>query len=128
MRSEGTRIATQEELESVGLGKPINGAKQGSGLRYNTNKPEIHQVPISLINGVAEVLKYGEQKYAKGNWEGGFEWTIPYDCLMRHMFAWLSGEEQDKESGLSHLYHAAANIAMLIEFKETHKELDNREF
>lgn len=104
------------------------GATAGKGLRYNKNKPEVHQVPTSLILAVAEVLKYGEKKYAKGNWKGGFEWTIPYDCLMRHMMAWLNGQENDEESGLSHLYHAAANIAMLIEFKETHKELDNRRF
>jgi len=104
------------------------GSTKGEGLRYNSNKPEIHQVPSSLILGVAEVLKYGEQKYAKGNWKKGMEWSIPYDCLMRHMFSWLAGNETDDESGLSHLYHAAANIAMLIEYKETHKELDDREF
>lgn len=112
---QGTRIATPEELASVGL-------------RYNSGKAEMHQVPTSLMRGVAEVLMYGEQKYAKGNWKKGMKWTIPYDCLMRHMYAWLDGEEKDAESELSHLYHAAANIAMLIEYKETHKELDDREY
>jgi len=98
------------------------------GLRHDAGKPEIHQVPPSLIIAVAEVLKYGEQKYAKGNWKKGMDWVKPYDCLMRHMFKWLAGEEEDEESGLSHLYHAAANIAMLIEYRESCPELDNREF
>lgn len=98
----------------------------GKGLRYNTGKPEIHQVPPSLIIAVAKVFKYGEEKYEKGNWKKGMNWTIPYDCLMRHMFAWLNKEGTDSESGLSHLYHAAANIAMLIEYAETYKEGDDR--
>lgn len=102
--------------------------KEERGLRHDAGKPEIHQVPSSLIIAVAEVLKYGESKYAKGNWKKGMDWVKPYDCLMRHMFKWLAGEEKDEESGLSHLYHAAANIAMLIEYKDTCPELDNREF
>jgi hypothetical protein len=42
------------------------------------------------------------------------------------MDKWLDGEELDAESGLPHLYHAAANIAMLIEYKTTCPELDDR--
>jgi len=119
-------LASDEPSHEEHLKAHIEAGKRG--LRFNEGKPEIHQVPTSLIIAVAEVLKYGEQKYAKGNWKKGMDWTKPYDCLMRHMFKWLNGEEKDEESGLSHLYHAAANIAMLIEYKETCKELDDREF
>ena len=98
----------------------------GKGLRYNEGKVELHQVPTSLTVGVAKVLKYGEQKYAKGNWRLGMKWTTPYDCLQRHMMKWLDGEAIDEESGLSHLYHAAANIAMLIEYEKICPELDDR--
>jgi len=98
----------------------------GGGLRSNENKTEIHQVPTSLVSAVAKVLKYGEQKYAKGNWRRGMKWSTPYDCMQRHMLKWLNGDVADEESGLSHLYHAAANIAMLIEYEETCPELDDR--
>ena len=101
-------------------------ASSGGGLRYNTGKAQIHQVPTSLINGVAKVLMYGAQKYEKGNFRKGMDWTTPYDCLQRHMMRWLDGEQLDEESNLPHLYHAAANIAMLIEYSETCKELDDR--
>lgn len=96
------------------------------GLRYNTGKSEIHQVPTSLVYAVSRVLKFGEAKYEKNNWRYGMNWTIPYDCLMRHMMKWLDGEEVDSESGLCHLDHAAANIAMLIEYKKTCPDLDDR--
>lgn len=98
----------------------------GGGMRFNSNKAELHQVPTSVINGIAKVLMYGAQKYEKGNFRRGMKWTTPYDCLTRHMMLWLDGEELDEESGLPHLYHAAANIAMLIEFAETCPELDDR--
>ena len=98
----------------------------GGGLRYNSHKAEHHQVPTSLTNAVAKTLMYGAQKYEKGNWRRGMKWSIVYDCLQRHMLKWLDGEVKDEESGLPHLYHAASNIAMLIEYAETCKSLDDR--
>lgn len=99
---------------------------EGGGLRYNTGKAELHQVPSSLNFAVAKTLQYGAQKYAKGNWRKGMSWTSVYDCLDRHMKKWLDGEQIDDESGLPHLYHAACNIAFLIEYAETCPHLDDR--
>ncbi len=45
---------------------------------------------------------------------------------MRHLTAWWEGEDNDPESGLPHIYHAAANIAMLVEFIDKNKGRDNR--
>jgi len=98
----------------------------GGGLRYNTGKAELHQVPSSLNFAVAKTLMYGAQKYEKGNWRKGMSWMSVYDCLQRHMMKWLDGEMVDEESGLPHLYHAACNIAFLIEYAETCPELDDR--
>lgn len=100
--------------------------KMGGGLRYNTGKAELHQVPTSLKYAVAKTLMYGAQKYEKGNWRKGMNWTTVSDCLERHMACWLDGEEVDEESGLPHLYHAACNIAFLIEYAQTCPELDDR--
>ena len=98
----------------------------GGGMRFNSNKAELHQVPTSAILAISKVLMYGAQKYEKGNFRRGMKWTTPYDCAQRHMMLWLDGEELDAESGLPHLYHAIANVAMLIEFETTCPELDDR--
>ena len=37
------------------------------------------------------------------------------DALYRHWLAYLSGEEIDPESGMSHLWHMACNLDFLIE-------------
>ena len=42
------------------------------------------------------------------------------------MNEWLDGEDVDVESNLPHLYLAASNLAMLIEYAETCPELDDR--
>ena len=100
--------------------------KMGGGLRYNSGKAEVSQVPSSLIFAVAKTLQYGAQKYERGNYRKGMSWNVVYDCLQRHMLKWLDGEEMDEESNLPHLYHAACNIAFLIEYAETCPELDDR--
>ena len=100
--------------------------KMGGGLRHNSGKAEMHQIPSSLNFAVAKTLAYGAQKYEKGNWRKGMNWTIVYDCVQRHMLKWLDGEEIDEESGLPHLYHVATNVAFLIEYAETCPELDDR--
>jgi len=119
-------MSKKKEHDSNKAKNDLPKSVDGGGLRYNSHKAELHQVPTSLLNGVAKVLMYGAQKYEKGNFRRGMKWTIPYDCLQRHMMRWLDGEELDDESGLPHLYHAAANIAMLIEFANTCPNLDDR--
>lgn len=104
-----------------------NGQTDSSqALRYNEGKPEMHQLPGALLRGTAEVLTYGARKYASYNWRKGGDWSIPFDCLMRHMFAFWEGEDNDPESGLSHLKHAAANIAFLLTYLDEGVGRDNR--
>ena len=37
--------------------------------------------------------------------------------MLRHIFAWASGERVDAESGLSHLAHAGANVLFLLTYE-----------
>ena len=85
-----------------------------------------------LMVGVARVLEKGAEKYADRNWERGMAWSKCYVCAMRHIIATIrasSPEERlDKESGIHHLYHAACNIAFLLEYSRTCPDLDDRPF
>ena len=100
----------------------------GGGLRYNGDKNPLDLVPSSLILAVGEVFGAGAKKYAARNWERGMNWSKVYGCLMRHIIKWNSHEysDYDEETGLSHLAHAATNLAMLIEYAKTCPELDDR--
>lgn len=98
----------------------------GKAQRFNHGKLRMDLVPVSAVNALARVLTYGANKYDSDNWRRGFNYSVPYACLMRHMMAWQDGEDIDPESGLSHLDHAIANIAMLIEFERECSHLDDR--
>lgn len=100
----------------------------GGGQRFNKDKIPMELVPPSIIFAVGEVLKIGAKKYSARNWERGMRWTIVYGCIMRHLMKWASPfhSDIDEESGLNHLWHVASNVAMLIEYERTCKELDDR--
>ena len=102
--------------------------KKGGGLRFNDGKNPLELVPPSLIFAVGEVLKAGAAKYAPRNWERGMSHTTVLGCLLRHVFKYASPfhSDFDEETGLHHLWHAACNVAMLIEYQQTCPELDDR--
>jgi len=104
----------------------INGTTLGSGARYNNNKPKLSLIPFSTLADEARVWEYGAKKYAAHNWMRGMDWSIPFECLMRHMAAWQAGEENDQESGLPHLAHAMCNLRMLTLYAKTYPAGDDR--
>ena len=70
-------------------------------------------------------LKYGDPR----NWEKGYEWSLSYDALLRHLLAWWSGEDYDPESPDGRSEHLAAVVfhaLALMEWRDTHPEFDNR--
>ena len=74
-------------------------------------------VPASLVWAVAKIREYGCAKYGSpDNWKK-VEPQRYRDALYRHLLAYFSGEQNDPESGLPHLHHAACNIAFLIELE-----------
>lgn len=96
------------------------------GTRHNQGKPRIDLVPTDLSQAAARALMFGAAKYAAWNWLKGLSWSETYASLQRHLAAWLNGEDTDPESGLSHLDHAAANIAFLTTFEARGLGTDDR--
>ena len=91
-------------------------------LRYNNGKPDFSLLPLSTLTEVVRVLEYGAEKYERNNWLKPTSWDISFGCLMRHMSAWQAGEDNDPESGQSHLAHAACNILQMLHQLENHPE------
>lgn len=64
------------------------------------------------IKKINEVLTYGANKYAPGNWK--FVEPDRYkSAFFRHFNAFYDGESRDEESGLLHLAHAMCNAMFL---------------
>ena len=96
------------------------------GNKYDDGKPAMDLLPPELLTAVADVLQYGAQKYEPRNWEKGMRWGRVFAALMRHMWAWWAGENIDKETGKSHLHHAACCIAFLIAYEARGVGTDDR--
>ncbi len=94
--------------------------------RFDSGKPRLDLVPVSTIQGLAEVLTFGAEKYGDNNWRNGMKFSRAYASLMRHLLAYWSGQDNDLESGLPHLHHVLCNVAFLVEYTKTHPELDDR--
>lgn len=64
--------------------------------------------------------------YPKWNWTKGMAWSVPLGCVVRHALAWISGQQDDPETGKSHLAHIQCNLLMLKLYQKTYTEGDDR--
>ena len=114
----------QEGDESMEVSEEINPQRQA--LRYNQGKLKWSLIDFKSLEGLVEVLEYGANKYAPDNWKKGMPVKEVAESLMRHLFAFLDGEDVDPESGCRHISHVMCN-AMFIEFILREKaHYDNR--
>jgi hypothetical protein len=104
----------------------VNSNAKGSGARFNDDKADFSLIPLCTLEEEARVWSYGKKKYAAWNWAKGMDWSVPYACLMRHMAAWQRGEDNDPETGFSHLAHAMCNLRMLTLYSSTYTAGDDR--
>lgn len=95
-------------------------------LKHDTDKPRFDLLPANALFDLVEIYTFGARKYGDRNWEKGLSWGRIFGAIMRHLWAWWRGEENDAESGFSHLAHAAWGCFTLLEYAKTHKELDDR--
>lgn len=79
-------------------------------------KSRVELIPPQAILGEGYALAHGSAKYSSRAWRT--DGRTPEDALgaaMRHILKHLDGELMDSESGLAHLYHARAQLAIAID-------------
>jgi hypothetical protein len=98
------------------------------GMRFDAGKLPVELLPVDALEEVARVLEFGAKKYARRNWEKGIKFSRVVGPLLRHVFKWLRGEDNDPETGLNHMAHAACNALFLVAYIKRGKapELDDR--
>lgn len=90
---------------------------------HDEGKPRYDLLPAGSLADVVEVFTMGAKKYGDDNWSKGLSYRRYFGSIMRHMWAWFGGEDNDKESGINHLAHAAANCMILLAF---HRNADRK--
>jgi hypothetical protein len=97
------------------------------GTKKDDGKLRWDLVPYDAIEGLVKVLTFGAVKYEDRNWEKGITYSRVFAACQRHLTAWYRGENNDLETGLSHLDHALCCVAFLSAFeKREMTEFDNR--
>ncbi len=92
-----------------------------------SNKIPMHLFPTTAKALGALALLDGALKYGRTNYRAiGVRSSIYYDACNRHLDAWFEGEDADPSSGLPHLAHALACIAVLIDAKAAGRLNDDR--
>ena len=94
--------------------------------RYNEGKPRWSLVDFKSMEPLVQVLEYGAKKYAPYNWTKGLPTTQICESLLRHTFAYLNGEDNDAESGCSHIGHIMANAMFLSYVMKNKPQFDDR--
>lgn len=90
-------------------------------------KLPLHLFPTTAIAHGALALLDGAAKYGRTNYRAvGVRASIYHDAAIRHIQAWFEGEDVAADSGVSHLGHALACIAILIDAGEAGKLNDDR--
>lgn len=105
----------------------VDTVKTNNAVKYDQGKPDLSLVPAPAMEAMARALAYGETKYGRYNYCKGFTDTRMLSACLRHIFQYLNGENKDKESGLCHLEHAIANLAMLLHCRDLNTLTDNRQ-
>ena len=123
-----------DEFEGMGIGHhpdcPL-GKKElppNPKQAYGDLKVPLALVPATALVLVADVFKEGARKYGAYNWRDQPVESMTYiHAALRHIMAFLDGEELDPESdGKPHLAHAMASLAILLDAAVTGNLLDNR--
>lgn len=92
----------------------------------------VKKVPVSVIPSPAILelglaLMAGARKYGRHNYRvAKVRFSVYYDAAMRHLMAAWEGEELDPESGLPHLAHVMACMAILIDARSGNFLVDDR--
>lgn len=104
-------------------GYPDNNPKQAIGAK----KCPLHLVPPALSIGVAEAMKDGAEKYGAFNFrESGIAGSVYTGAILRHLYAYMDGEDNASDSGIHHLKHVGACIALMLDSMATGTFVDDR--
>jgi hypothetical protein len=97
------------------------------GLHFNAGKPRVELIPPHALLEEGRAFGYGaETKYSAHNWMKGIPYLELLGSAMRHLIYFRLGQDKDPESGLSHLAHAGACVAMLTEMTVIRPDMDDR--
>jgi hypothetical protein len=97
-----------------------------TALKFDNEKIRVDLLPVRAMTEIGKVLTFGANKYAENNWRKGFKWSRLIGAALRHLFAFMRGEDRDPESGLLHLAHLGCCVVFLLDHQLLNLGEDDR--
>jgi len=85
------------------------------GHKADDGKAPMALLPPGALYEVAAVLGHGAERYGAHNWRYGLPHSRTLSAALRHIFAFLDGEDVDPDSGRHHLAHAACEVLFALQ-------------
>lgn len=96
------------------------------GLKFDKDKPRMDLIDPYAMEELAKVLTFGADKYSANNWRKGISYGRLIAAMLRHIFAFLRGEDLDAETGLPHPAHAMCCMMFLLWMMKYKPDEDDR--
>lgn len=96
------------------------------GIKLDTGKPAMSLLDRHALEEIAQVLRFGAEKYSPHNWREGIRFSRLTDAALRHIFAFVDGENADPETNVSHIAHASCCLMFLLWMVKNRPDLDDR--
>jgi hypothetical protein len=120
-------IGELKDLESSGSANAPATKPSNPKDAFAVKKLPLSLWPVTASAQGALALLAGASKYGRNNFRvDGVRISTYYDALLRHMAAYWEGQDNDPEDSVSHLGHALACIAILVEAGAVGKLTDDR--
>lgn len=106
-----------------------SGEKVGADPKGEAGKKKcpMHLLPPFAIKQTAWVHGLGARKYGPWNWRKDKVEAMTYvGAILRHLAEWSERQDNDPESGFSHLAHIAASCNILMDAENQGSLIDNR--
>lgn len=97
------------------------------GAKFDDGKVPMDLWSADALEATAEVLALGAVKYEAYNWAKGISYRRVFSALLRHLWAWWRGEDNDPEWGKHHLAHAMCCLMFLLHYVRNADKYNNAE-
>jgi hypothetical protein len=101
---------------------------KGFAPKFDATKVRVDLLPVDPLIRIADVFGFGSNKYFANSYREGetVAWSRTYGSILRHLFAFWSGQDKDPESGFEHLAHAGTQLMILMEHVKNNQDKDDR--
>jgi hypothetical protein len=125
MKDAKMNIDPKFEIDPKDHGKPY--PDDNPKTMHGVQKPSMFNVPTTALLHLMGAMANGAKKYGPYNWrDQNVSASIYYDAAMRHLMAWIDGQDIAEDSGVHHLGHVMACCAIILDAEAQGTLNDNR--